>query len=61
MKYALLSVTDKTNIVRFAKGLRELGFTILSTGGTLKAIEEGDVEVTPIDAYTGFPEMLDGR
>ena len=61
MKYALLSVTDKTNIVRFAKGLRELGFTILSTGGTLRAIEEGDVEVTPIDAYTGFPEMLDGR
>ncbi len=61
MKYALLSVTDKTNIVRFAKGLVDLGFTILSTGGTLRAIEEGGVEVTPIDAYTGFPEMLDGR
>ena len=61
MKYALLSVTDKTNIVSFAKGLADLGFTLLSTGGTLKTIAEGGVEVTPIDAYTGFPEMLDGR
>ena len=61
MKYALLSVTDKTNIVSFAKGLVDLGFTLLSTGGTLKTIAEGGVDVTPIDAYTGFPEMLDGR
>ncbi|MDD7363579.1 MAG: bifunctional phosphoribosylaminoimidazolecarboxamide formyltransferase/IMP cyclohydrolase [Peptoniphilus sp.] len=61
MKYALLSVTDKTGIGEFAKGLTEEGFTILSTGGTLKAIEEAGVEVTAIDEYTEFPEMLDGR
>lgn len=61
MKYALLSVTDKTNIEKFAGELVDLGFTILSTGGTLKKIEKADVPVTSIDSYTGFPEILDGR
>lgn len=61
MKYALLSVTDKTGIESFAKDLVDLGFTLLSTGGTLKAIAEAGVAVTPIDDYTGFPEILDGR
>lgn len=61
MKYALLSVTDKSGIGAFAKGLKEAGYTLLSTGGTLRAIEEAGVEVVAIDDYTHFPEMLDGR
>jgi phosphoribosylaminoimidazolecarboxamide formyltransferase/IMP cyclohydrolase len=48
-------------VVDFAKELSRFGVEILSTGGTAKAIREGGVEVTDISAYTGFPEMLDGR
>ena len=58
---ALLSVTDKTGIVDFGKGLAGLGFEILSTGGTAKALREGGVEVIDVSEVTGFPEMLDGR
>lgn len=61
MKYALLSVTDKTGLDVLAKGLVELGYTLLSTGGTLKYISDVGVEVIPIDEYTEFPEILDGR
>lgn len=61
MKYALLSVTDKQGIETFAKELVDLGYTLLSTGGTLKVISEAGVEVKAIDEYTGFPEILDGR
>ena len=61
MKYALLSVTDKSGIGSFAKGLKEAGYTLLSTGGTLRTIKEAGVEVVAIDDYTKFPEMLDGR
>jgi phosphoribosylaminoimidazolecarboxamide formyltransferase / IMP cyclohydrolase len=58
---AIISVTDKTGVVEFAKKLSELGIQILSTGGTAKAIRDGGVPVTEISDYTGFPEMLDGR
>ncbi|MDO5037148.1 MAG: bifunctional phosphoribosylaminoimidazolecarboxamide formyltransferase/IMP cyclohydrolase [Tissierellia bacterium] len=61
MKYALLSVTDKTGIVDFAKGLVEEGFSLLSTGGTLKALKEGGLDPLPVEDYIGFPEILDGR
>lgn len=60
-KRALISVSDKTNIIGFAKGLKESGFEILSTGGTLRNIAEAGINVTPVDEVTGFPEMLDGR
>ena len=58
---AIISVTDKTGVVDFAKSLSELGIAVLSTGGTAKAIRGGGVPVTDISDYTGFPEMLDGR
>ncbi|MDQ0219839.1 bifunctional phosphoribosylaminoimidazolecarboxamide formyltransferase/IMP cyclohydrolase [Peribacillus cavernae] len=60
-KRALLSVSDKTGIVEFAKGLKEAGFEIVSTGGTKKALTENGIEVTGISEVTGFPEILDGR
>lgn len=58
---AIISVTDKTGIVEFARRLEGMGVEILSTGGTAKAIREGGVKVKDISEYTGFPEMLDGR
>lgn len=58
---ALLSVTDKTGIVLFAQGLIDLGFTILSTGGTASALRVAGVKVTDVAEYTGSPEILDGR
>jgi phosphoribosylaminoimidazolecarboxamide formyltransferase/IMP cyclohydrolase len=61
VKQALLSVSDKTGLVDFARGLSRLGVALLSTGGTAKALAEAAIEVTEIGAYTGFPEMLDGR
>ncbi|MDO5301844.1 MAG: bifunctional phosphoribosylaminoimidazolecarboxamide formyltransferase/IMP cyclohydrolase [Tissierellia bacterium] len=61
MSYALLSVTDKEGIGSFAKGLVELGYKILSTGGTLRVLLEEGIDAVAIDQYTGFPEMLDGR
>jgi len=60
-KRALISVTDKTGIVELAKELVGLGFEILSTGGTAKVISAAGVPVTEVSAYTGFPEILDGR
>ncbi|MCC8097331.1 MAG: bifunctional phosphoribosylaminoimidazolecarboxamide formyltransferase/IMP cyclohydrolase [Eubacterium sp.] len=60
-KRALLSVSDKTGIVEFAKALSELGLEIVSTGGTYKTLKENGVEVTGIESVTGFPECLDGR
>ncbi|PLT33298.1 bifunctional phosphoribosylaminoimidazolecarboxamide formyltransferase/IMP cyclohydrolase [Bacillus sp. V5-8f] len=60
-KRALLSVSDKTGIIEFAKGLKEAGFEIISTGGTKKALTENGIEVTGISEVTGFPEILDGR
>ena len=58
---ALISVSDKSGIVEFAKSLGELGIAILSTGGTAKLLEKEGVTVTEVSAHTGFPEMLDGR
>ena len=58
---AIISVTDKTGVVDFAKSLSEFGVQILSTGGTARVLREGGVSVTDISEYTGFPEMLDGR
>ena len=58
---ALLSVSDKTNIVEFARGLIELGYEILSTGGTLKTLREEGIGVIEVSEYTQSPEMFDGR
>jgi len=58
---AIISVTDKTGVVDFAKTLAGFGVQILSTGGTAKALREGGIPVMEISDYTGFPEMLDGR
>lgn len=58
---ALISVSDKTGIVEFAKQLSELGVEIISTGGTHKALEDAGVKVIGISEVTGFPECLDGR
>jgi len=61
MKRALISVTDKTGVVDFAQGLRDLGVEIISTGGTARALEGAGVLVREVSELTGFPEMLDGR
>src|SRR5580704_5435658 len=61
IKRALISVTDKTGLVEFAAGLRDLGVEIISTGGTARALHEGGVAVREVSEVTGFPEMLDGR
>ncbi|MCL2657486.1 MAG: bifunctional phosphoribosylaminoimidazolecarboxamide formyltransferase/IMP cyclohydrolase [Betaproteobacteria bacterium] len=58
---ALLSVSDKRGIVEFARELHALGITLLSTGGTAKALRDAGLPVTDVGDYTGFPEMLDGR
>ncbi len=58
---ALLSVSDKTDLIPFARRLDANGARIISTGGTARALIEADIPVTPIDTITGFPEMMDGR
>ncbi len=58
---ALISVTDKAGIVEFARELVQLDFEILSTGGTAKTLKAAGLPVTEVSAYTGFPEILDGR
>lgn len=60
-KRALLSVSDKTGVVDFAKGLAALGYEIVSTGGTFATLEKAGVPVISVDSITGFPECLDGR
>ena len=61
MRRALLSVTDKTGLVEFARGLAGFGVKLVSTGGTATALRAGGLEVQDISELTGFPEMLDGR
>ena len=61
MRRALVSVTNKEGIVEFCQGLEKLGFEIVSTGGTLKKLTDGNVKAIAIDDVTKFPEMLDGR
>ncbi len=58
---ALLSVSDKTGIVEFARGLAELGIEIVSTGGTAGALEDSGVQARSVSDLTGFPEIMDGR
>jgi phosphoribosylaminoimidazolecarboxamide formyltransferase/IMP cyclohydrolase len=58
---ALISVSDKTGIVEFAKDLQQLGIEIISTGGTARVLRETGVPVTEISKYTDFPEIMDGR
>jgi phosphoribosylaminoimidazolecarboxamide formyltransferase/IMP cyclohydrolase len=58
---ALISVSDKSGVVDFAKGLQALGIEIVSTGGTAKTLREGGVKVIDVSEVTGSPEMMDGR
>jgi len=61
VKTALLSVSDKTGLVDFARGLAALGIKLLSTGGTAKMLRENDLPVTDVSEHTGFPEIMAGR
>lgn len=61
IKTALISVSDKTGIVDFARALAQMGVRIISTGGTAAKLAQAGVEVVSIDSVTGFPEMMDGR
>lgn len=61
IRRALISVSDKTGIVEFAKALSERNIDILSTGGTARLLAEQGISVTEVSDYTGFPEMMDGR
>lgn len=60
-KRALLSVSDKSGVVEFAKELEQLGYELLSTGGTMKHLKDNGVAVTAVDEVTGFPEIMEGR
>src|SRR5664280_1064449 len=59
--HALISVSDKTGIVEFARELAAMGATILSTGGTARLLASAGLVVTEVAEHTGFPEMMDGR
>jgi phosphoribosylaminoimidazolecarboxamide formyltransferase/IMP cyclohydrolase len=61
MRRAILSVSDKTGLVTFAKALTKRGFGLVSTGGTAKALSDAGLAVTNVSDVTGFPEMMDGR
>jgi phosphoribosylaminoimidazolecarboxamide formyltransferase/IMP cyclohydrolase len=61
IRRALISVSDKTGIVDFARELKRLGVEIISTGGTAKALRDAGIEVRDVSDVTGFPEMMDGR
>jgi phosphoribosylaminoimidazolecarboxamide formyltransferase/IMP cyclohydrolase len=58
---ALISVSDKTGVIEFARALNEMGVEILSTGGTFRAIHEAGIPVREVSEHTGFPEIMDGR
>ena len=60
-KRALISVSDKSGLIPFARGLADRGFQLVSTGGTAKALAEAGLPVTNVSDVTGFPEMMDGR
>src|ERR671914_681019 len=61
IRRALLSVSDKRGLVEFARGLAQLGVEIVSTGGTAGELDSQGIETRPVEDYTGFPEILDGR
>src|SRR6266446_2912046 len=61
IRRALISVSDKTGIVDFARELKRFGVEIIGTGGTAKTLREAGIEVRDVSDVTGFPEMMDGR
>src|ERR1700730_8846069 len=61
IRRALISVSDKTGIVEFARELKRFGVEIISTGGTAKTLRDAGIEVRDVSDVTGFPEMMDGR
>lgn len=61
IKRALISVSDKTGLVDFARGLHQMGVEMISTGGTAQLLRTNNISVKEVSDYTGFPEMLDGR
>ncbi|PIV15026.1 MAG: bifunctional phosphoribosylaminoimidazolecarboxamide formyltransferase/inosine monophosphate cyclohydrolase, partial [Gallionellales bacterium CG03_land_8_20_14_0_80_55_15] len=61
IKQALISVSDKSGVLEFARGLNALNVKILSTGGTAKLLADNAIPCMEVADYTGFPEMLDGR
>ena len=61
IKRALISLSDKSGIIPFAKKLNNGGVAILSTGGTAKLLRDNGIDATEVSDYTGFPEMMDGR
>jgi len=61
IKRALISVSDKSGIIEFARALRDFGVEIISTGGTAKILREAGIDVRDVSDVTGFPEMMDGR
>lgn len=61
IKRALVSVSDKTGVAAFARGLADRGVEIISTGGTAKLLRGAGVEVADVSSYTGYPEMMNGR
>jgi phosphoribosylaminoimidazolecarboxamide formyltransferase/IMP cyclohydrolase len=61
LRTALLSVSDKTGVIEFARGLDALGVKLLSTGGTYRALVEANIPVATVESYTGSPEVMDGR
>ena len=61
MPRAILSVSDKTHLTSFARGLADRGFELVSTGGTARALADAGLPVVNVSDVTGFPEMMDGR
>ncbi len=61
IRRAVVSVSDKSGVVEFVKGLGQMGVEILSTGGTAKTLRDNGIRVIEVSEYTGFPEMMDGR
>src|SRR6266404_6886533 len=61
IRRALISVSDKTGIVDFARELKRFGVEIISTGGTARALRDAGIEVRDVSDVTSFPEMMDGR
>src|SRR5918999_4214217 len=61
VRRALLTVSDKTGLVEFARGLVDMGIEIVSTGGTARELADEGIPTRSVEDYTGFPEVLDGR
>ena len=58
---ALISVSDKSDLIDFAKSLQQLNIEILATGGSAKQLKDHGITITDVSSYTGFPEIMDGR